>query len=95
MSTPAHTQPKNPTTNRFECPYGACYRSFARRYNLVTHYNTHFGVRMWECGVCCRRVSVDVVFVCFLFWVFLLVVEDGVELKCVFVCGEKKVLWVV
>ncbi|KAJ3018625.1 hypothetical protein HKX48_002769 [Thoreauomyces humboldtii] len=44
-------------TGLFPCPYANCEKAFARKYNLATHYATHFGVREWQCNDCGRRFT--------------------------------------
>ncbi|KAJ3161979.1 hypothetical protein HDU86_005677 [Geranomyces michiganensis] len=60
---PARLTPQQPQLqncrnkdNMFQCPYPQCARAFARRYNLATHYATHFGVREFECKECPRKL---------------------------------------
>ncbi|KAI9100351.1 hypothetical protein DFS34DRAFT_614327 [Phlyctochytrium arcticum] len=53
---PAATTHKGPN-GLFNCPHRNCNRGFARRYNLVTHFATHYGVREWGCESCGRKFT--------------------------------------
>ncbi|KAJ3016775.1 Metallothionein expression activator [Thoreauomyces humboldtii] len=42
---------------RYECPQHDCDKTFVRKFNGMTHYATHFGVRQFACRHCPRTFT--------------------------------------
>ncbi|BGP27052.1 zinc finger, C2H5-type domain containing protein [Rhodotorula toruloides] len=55
-STKRHP-PKKEQPKRFVCPHPGCGRPFSRNFNMRTHYQSHLGIREFECPACPKKFS--------------------------------------